>query len=142
MAGVIYPNEGKDYLNNNGIGGRTLYYMLLKGVTVAGGGVTALSTRAGLAAAEASWTGYARPSFTMGTSVNGIMTAPAMNGAFATGAATNGPNNVQAYAIVSALTSGLLIVVFDGGQTVDMSVAGNSINVPAQSVFDGNPGEF
>lgn len=142
MAVTIIPNEGKDFWNSNALAGRSLYYMLLKGVTVAGGGITALSTRSGLASAEASYTGYARPNFTLGASANGIMIAPALTSAFLTGAATNGPNNCQAYAIVSALSSGVILVAWDFGATFDMSVAGNGINLPSQSVFMGNPGEF
>jgi len=140
MATEICPNEGKDWIANNVIAGATVYAFLLYGITIAGSGITAITDLSTIqSTAEETGTGYARQSFSMGASTDGIMAMPTFS--WSTGSATNWHTNCQAIGIATHVTAGVALYYWDLSTTRNMHAASTTLTIPTLDFFFLNPGE-
>ena len=131
--------ESFHYWNTHTIAGGVYYMALLTGgvFPVGNASITSSSTLAGLT--EATGTGYARQSFTLGTDTNGVMVIPQVS-------FTNGSNawssNVNAVAMSNSISGGVAIYCWDTSAVRDMSVLNSTFTItsPPLNIFTENPG--
>jgi len=138
MATEICPNEGKDWIGGNAIAGASLYAFLIRTKTVGAATIIAETVQSDLT--EATGTGYARQSVTMGSITDGILQIPTFS--WSTGAATNWPSDITAWGLTDAPSgAGTVVYVWDTSTTRNMASAGRTLTVPTCFWFFFNPGE-
>lgn len=122
----------------NALSGATLYLALTTGsLDAVGGGTVTHSSALGSDVTECSGTGYARKSFTMGTSSNGVMVVPSVNWTNTTNAWSS---NVNGLALMTAASAGTTLFIWDFTAVRDMSVLNSTLSVASFNFFLENPG--
>jgi hypothetical protein len=141
VATELCPNEGKQYLQKNVISGTTVRAFMLHGVTIAAGGITALTTLATLQATrEETGTGYSRQAVALGVAdANGIIVIPQV--IFDPLGNTGWSTAESAWGIATSPTAGVALYYWDFSATHNLSAGTNSIRIPTLDFFYINPGE-
>lgn len=140
MPTEIIPNEGKQFTGLFAISGRALYATLFRGAKVSDGGIVAVTTMADLASFEVTGTGFMRKPVTLGAiDGDGILSVPGP--LWETDTASDWPDDVTSWALVSAASGGTLVYVWDLSSVRDMSLPGAILQIHDLDWFFLNPGE-